>query len=333
MHRKQIERRMDKPTFKKYLKKAGELSDLEKKILNLSENFDVSIYIKMYQEFYDGVNEIRNSFLNESSVPISTDTETELDALDYLQGILNNNTFEELEKKKSLLFVKNVYLKSKNISYERIKKDFNAYFIELFESLNEEFKKELSELSDINIYSDPIADEDLIYQEFYDWYGPYDYIHGMRVAGTILIHSDELPEHFDRITSTIKQSFAFQQYLAVAVLCRTALEVALRDLYKKLGFTTKRTPEHNIAKEHFDKIRSATGNIYLDQFDPSPRDLRYLICRLPEFEIYKEDLDKLYGDLSRIVHGSTIVKKNKAEEFMKETYWIIHEMYLEVKKS
>ena len=158
-------------------------------------------------------------------------------------------------------------------------------------------------------------------------------IEDLRKAGALIIKSDSEPENFGRIISTIRECFAFQQYLAVAALCRTALEVVLRDLYQKLGFTTKKTPEHAIAKTYFDEIKRLTGKAYPNQFDPSPRDLRYLICRLPEFEEFKEDLDTLYGDLSRIVHGSSTVNKIKSEEYMKETFWIIHEMYLEVKNS
>lgn len=131
----------------------------------------------------------------------------------------------------------------------------------------------------------------------------------------------------------MKQCYAFQQYLAVVVLCRTALEIALRDLYEKLGFTEKRTGANAIAKGYFDQQREKKNRKYINEYDPSPVDLRKLICKLPEYEDFEDDLSDLYGSLSRVIHGSvdSVKSRGKAEKFMQETVWLIHDLYLRLK--
>ena len=75
-----------------------------------------------------------------------------------------------------------------------------------------------------------------------------------------------------------------------------------------------------MAKRHFNEIRRATGKTYPNQFNPELRDLLQLICKLEKYQKYEEDLYKLYGDLSNVVHGSTYISKDDAEEFIKETF-------------
>lgn len=314
------------------LNKAKKLKELEDKILALSPDFGVNVFIQLYQDFYEGVKELKNKKLGISTISISAKTSEENDLVEYLQYLLVEERFSELYSKKLSLVSHSVVKNTPDFSFEKARADFEHYFFEAYNNLDQDVRDELDSLLSLSSeYHDDHELDKLADYEFYSWFSPDAYIESLRSVGALVIKTDSLPEHFDRITATIKESFAFQQYLAVAVLCRTALEVALRDLYKKLGFTSKRTPENIIAKEHFSKIRKATGKTYPNQFNPEPRDLRQLICKLEEYQEYEEELDKLYGELSRVVHGNKIVKRKEAEKFIQEVYWLIHDLYMELK--
>ena len=316
------------------LKKARKLRELEDKILDLSPDFDFKVFIQLYSDFFEGVKELKNQNLSIPSISHTATSAEEEELLEYLQYLLMEKDFHELSKKKIFIMLNNIRSNTPDFSFDRINTDLFEYLEEIYSNLNDAIRKDLEEFASITPDNEDFdVVDDITRDELYQWFNPYGYIEDLRQVGTLILKTDSLPEHFDRITSTIKESFAFQQYLAVAVMCRTALEITLRDLYKKLGFTKKRTPEHNIAKEHFDKIRRATGRTYPNQFNPEPRDLRQLICKLEEYQKYEEDLDKLYGDLSRVVHGTNIIRRDKAEEYIQETYWLIHEMYMELKSD
>ena len=199
-----------------------------------------------------------------------------------------------------------------------------------YEVMNEEGRELLQTINAVGSI-DFNSEDELTANHLYDWIGPYDYIEDLRNAGAILVASKELPENFSHVVYTIKKCYAFQQYLAVIVLCRTALEIALRDLYIKLGFTEKGSPTNSIAYNYFVERRKDKNRKYTNEYDPSPEDLRKLICRLPEYEEYEDELSDLYGKLSRVIHGSaeSAKGKNKAEEFMKETVWLIHDLYMQ----
>ena len=84
------------------LKKLSIYTISKKKILNTSDDLELPIITKLIVEFYGGVKEIRNSFIETSALPM---TLTELkgvneDKIDFLQTILNNAHLKVLRRKK-----------------------------------------------------------------------------------------------------------------------------------------------------------------------------------------------------------------------------------------
>lgn len=315
-----------------YLLKAQSLREIEDKILDLSHDFDIKIFTQLFKEFYEGVRELKNEMLEIASIsfdPVQKIHEREL--VEYLQGILMESDFKELHMKMLLVVVYNLQQSIPDFDITLLFSNPD-YISESINKLQGEIRSEVMELMSTDAeFEDYETDDKLTMDVLYNVFNPYIYISDLRKAGVLIITSDAEPENFSRVTSTIKECYAFQQYLAVAVLCRTAIEIALKDLYNKLGFTTKKSPENSIAKQYFNELRKKSRKTYPNEFDPSPRDLRNLICKLPEYEKFEENLDNMYGNLSRIVHGSMVINKEKSEYYMKETFWLIHEMYLELK--
>ena len=315
------------------LEKAKELRLLEEKFLELDPDIDINIFIQLNQDFYTGVRELKNKYVTTASLSVNTELNDEQnELLEYLQYLLLEREFTDLQSKRSLIRWYYVYSNTPNFSFEKAESDPSKYILEAIMNLDEEKRNLFYRISEYSLAEDDlIQDDEISWDIFFEWLCPAFYVRDLKRAGTLIVESDSLPIIFDRVTSTIKQCFAFQQYLAVAAMCRTALEVVLRDLYVKLGFTTKRSPEHNMAKSYFDRLKIDKKKKYINQYDPSPRDYRILICKLPEFEKYHDDLNTIYGDLSSVVHGNSNISKDDAEEFVKETFWIIHEMYAELK--
>lgn len=96
---------MEQEKFTFYLDKARGLLELEEKILSFSDDIDIEIFIELFEEFYDGVKEIRDAFIDIEALPIDI-SNTDSTAIDFLQAVLNNDPFEDVEKKKDKIAIK-----------------------------------------------------------------------------------------------------------------------------------------------------------------------------------------------------------------------------------
>lgn len=310
--------------FEHFLNKAEELSELEDKILNLSIEFNVDVFLDLIEQFYVGIEEIRDAFIETAVLPV-TISEVNEDNVEFLQAILNNESFEKLEQKRVKVALRYFF---ENATKKKKEESFDDWIIRAFEESDQGV---LDKYNRINSYGELNINliEDLVDEYLYSWFGPYQYIEDLRNAGAVLINSQKTPDNITHVISTIKSCYAFQQHLAVIVLCRTALEIALRDLYLKLGFAKKGSPTNSIAYNYFVERRQNKRKKYANEYDPSPEDLRNLICRLPEYQDFEEDLRELYSKLSRVIHGSAdnASGKDRSEKFMKETFWLIHDLY------
>lgn len=310
--------------IKKHLDKSKRLYTLEKQILNLSIDFDIDISTKLINEFFSGVQEIREAFIDYSVVP-SEAFDGEEQTVEFLQAVLNNEEFYEIREKKNLIAFNYLFA---NTTVKWLNKEDSKFIAEVIENADENTLDKFYKLLSVG-ENDFNEDFELGEEVLYKWFDPYGYIVNLRKAGSILINTKELPSNFSHTVSTIKQCYAFQQYLAVIVLCRTSLEIALVDLYRKLGFTTNGSQTNSIAKGYFFTLRDQKDRKYPNEYDPSPSNLIELITRLPEYESFKDPIRTLYASLSSVVHGKGEIKKLKerAEEFMKETFWLIHDLY------
>lgn len=146
--------------------------------------------------------------------------------------------------------------------------------------------------------------EDLSSEHFYSWYSGLDYVQDLIDLGSVVV-SAEIDGHLCWYVSEIRSSYVFQQYLAVAVLCRTLLESTIR----AIGIRKELIPEE------YD-----TFQFYRD-YPPSK-----LISTVLKGEIKRKVHDQ-YNELSEIIHGFETVDRDEALAFMTKTFDFVEKMW------
>lgn len=167
-------------------------------------------------------------------------------------------------------------------------------------------------------------------KHFHSWYGAGEYIDGMLEIGPLIARAEDLPAELKGFVHELRQCYAFQQYLAVCVLCRTCIEIALRHICELEGFFDPESDKYSITQSYLATKAKAEGyrnRKVVDDYLAEPRDTRHLLSTIPNFKKKVSKLSELYGDLSRIVHGSLPSKKKSAREFARETIDLLHELY------
>ena len=171
---------------------------------------------------------------------------------------------------------------------------------------------------------DELADE-----HFHPWYSHYEYVEGMLEAGALVARADSVPYEFGSFLHELRQCYAFQQYLAVCVLCRTAIEIALRHLVKLEGFFEPGTREFGVMRSHYERKARAEGRDFRvpEDYQMQPADMRELLNTVMAFRKHNQPVRDLYADLSRVVHSHDDVPKQKAREYLTRTLRLLHELY------
>ncbi|MFC1556954.1 hypothetical protein ACFL6I_19655 [candidate division KSB1 bacterium] len=69
---------------------------------------------------------------------------------------------------------------------------------------------------------------------FYSWFSHYEYIEGFCSIGTLILEKGKIPDYLAHFLDEARICYAFQQYSAVYSLCRTILEITVRNVCIKL---------------------------------------------------------------------------------------------------
>jgi hypothetical protein len=72
--------------------------------------------------------------------------------------------------------------------------------------------------------------EDLGSDLFYSWFSHYEYIKGLFEIGALIISCGKIPANLSGFVEEARHCYTFQQYSAVFSLCRTILEVCIKDI-------------------------------------------------------------------------------------------------------
>lgn len=164
---------------------------------------------------------------------------------------------------------------------------------------------------------------------FYSWLGPVSYIEGLFEISPLIAKVEVIPDELDKFFDELRQCFAFQQYLAVCVLCRTVIEISLRHICSLEGLFDPDSSNYRITRGYYDRKAKAEKREYrvIEDYQMQPSDLRYLLCQIPSFKQHDEQIRNLYSELSRIVHGNTVVKQEDAKKYAFKTIDLIHSLY------
>jgi len=154
--------------------------------------------------------------------------------------------------------------------------------------------------------------EQLGSDHFYSWFSHYEYIEGLYNIGSLILAVGKIPNNFERFVHEARSCFVFQQYNAVFTLCRTMLEITVKDLCIK----------NRILPKDVENIKQRKARI------PDLYELINNLCdRTPKYRKFRGKLHKIRSKGNFIVHGNKTVTKKEAETLLKETLDLIHFIY------
>ncbi len=163
----------------------------------------------------------------------------------------------------------------------------------------------LDELDDADI-------EQLGMDLFYSWFSHYEYVEGLYNIGSLILSVSRIPEYLLNFIDEARQCFAFQRYTAVYSLCRTIIEIVVRDICVKHGLVQGPTVKEKPLK-FFEP--------------PELREMIVEICRLPKYKPLKERLDKIRVNANFLIHGNCTATSKEAKDLFSETLGVIQELY------
>lgn len=171
--------------------------------------------------------------------------------------------------------------------------------------------------------------DDLAAKHYFSWYSHYEYVSGMLEVGALIARADDTPAEFGSFLQEMRQCYAFQQYLAVCVLCRTVIEIALRHLCQLEGFFNPEHQNYGITTSYYErKAREQKRSFRIpEDYQMQPADLRALLDRSSYFKKFRSPIGDLYADLSRVVHGNRTISKSEAKNFARDTLQLLHDLY------
>lgn len=139
---------------------------------------------------------------------------------------------------------------------------------------------------------------------FYSWFSDQDYVRGLADLRPLAVKT-VVGDSVHSLIQQIKSCYAFQQYEATYSLCRTAIEVAIRDICVKRNL-----------------IPDQGANVILFE--------KYNWGQLRDKVSSGEDrkqLSELYADLSVVLHGRKLVSKIESRHAFENTLRIIERIY------
>ena len=147
--------------------------------------------------------------------------------------------------------------------------------------------------------------EELGWDLFYSWYGPYEYVRGRAELRPLIPECDASPT-VKRLVGEARQCYAFQQYDAATTMCRALLEAAVRDICERLGLIRRSSKSYR---------------------DDWCRLLGKVTRALGIEEPLKKKLKRLYGDLCTVAHAEREATPQKALTEFHETLSALEELY------
>ena len=173
------------------------------------------------------------------------------------------------------------------------------------------YNSKIEEITGLKVISDDVFegisvdDENQFISDYlFSWFGPNEYINALCSIGSMVL-GVSVPEHLQAFVHQARQCFAFQQYLAVYALCRTILEIAVRDVGQRKGKLPrdKGKVKQDVLRRFGDMKSKAV-----------PKEL-------------KDEVGEIYDKASGLIHGNKTVGKADAADLFRRTLITIQALY------
>lgn len=193
---------------------------------------------------------------------------------------------------------------------------------------DEKFNKALNMFKDLlepEFSSEEI--DDLAWKYFYDFFSGQDYVLHKMKSQLLFLQTERLPENFKAFITEIQECFIFQKYIAATVLCRTVLEIAIRDLFKQNKLSSEKSRYWPEIEPFFQKKREENKSFFIEDFDPTLNERMNIMSLVEKFSPYTKEMHEVRTLGNSIVHGNRISNRETCSEMIKKTFLLIHHLY------
>lgn len=183
-------------------------------------------------------------------------------------------------------------------------------------------------LFETELYDDEI--EHLESELFYSWFSGYDYIKELFGVGTLIVNVGDLPSSLSKFVDELRLCYVFQSYLAVYALCRTVLEISLRDVYDKNNLNNQESKNYRQVKETISQTENFLPRDKKFRFPKKDPTLFQMIKMLISLDSYKhlgKALDDIREKTNPLVHGNIDDHKSKPMKIIRSTLQALHNLY------
>jgi hypothetical protein len=147
--------------------------------------------------------------------------------------------------------------------------------------------------------------DDIANDIFLNWYSQYDYVMNLYKIRSLIL-GISVPNNLKKFIEEARRCYAFQQYNAVYSLCRTILEISIKDICERKGIIKKR--KDNVSDIDDYKIGS-------------------LIDKISTGELKNRVKNIYYHQTSILIHGGKIVTPKETEDMFLRTLQTIEQLY------
>lgn len=186
-----------------------------------------------------------------------------------------------------------------------------------------EFHQSFRKVLDIDLSNEI---EQLASDEFYSWFSGEDYVLNKIKGQLLILQAERLPQFLLDYVDEIRECFTFQQYIAAFVLCRTVFEIAVRDLTQKRQLLSSNSKDWHYV-EGYIKQQLEKNNRSLKKYVPTLEVYIDLLSLVPPFKKFKNEMHNLRIEGNRVVHANKNIGKSECQKMVKDTFWLIHELY------
>ena len=144
--------------------------------------------------------------------------------------------------------------------------------------------------------------------EFYSWFSGEEYVREKMKSQLLFLQTERLPENFKSFVREIQECFIFQKYIVASVLCRTVLEIAIRDLFDK------------------NELKSENSK-YGEDFDLTLYKRMNIMSLVKKFSPYSKAMHDARTDGNSLIHGNRTVDWDTCADMIKKTFFLIHHLY------
>ena len=159
---------------------------------------------------------------------------------------------------------------------------------------------------------------------FFSWFDPYSYIEDLYEVGSLVIGAGRLPDYLEELVSEMRHCFVFKQYHATCALCRTVLEISVRDIFELQGLDDPHSDNYIYVEQ---RISRSNRRWFMDDPNPPLSQMIGMLCLLRSYRHMKKELRDIVSRGNDMVHGNRSVTRDEAEYMLRKTLRLIHDLY------